>query len=375
MTLTDDGRRLAVLWDDACLAYRPPDGAYYLESSDLLAVDEPHPERPERLENIRAIVERCLDEYVDWVSVAAADTDQLAAVHQRSYIEQLDATYADEPGYVTGATWVDERMLRAARLAAGAAIQAAERAVTDPDTVPYALVRPGGHHAQPACADGYCLFNNVSLAAEHARRRPEIDRVAIVDWDVHHGNGTQEIFYDRDDVLTLSIHDDHGPWDPVTHPQTGQPAEHGAGDGEGYNVNVPLPGATGDRGYERVFERVVEPIVADFDPDVVIVCAGQDPGIIDPQGRNVVTKAGFKAMARRVAALADEHAAGRYALMQAGGYQLSHLPYATLGVLEGAIGVDTGVDDPYAGWNEQVSCLERTLDSVVDHYAPYWPLS
>ena len=135
----------------------------------------------------------------------------------------------------------------AALASVGMAIQAVD-AVLDGDTpLAYALVRPPGHHAQPARADGYCFFTNIAIAAEHARRRG-VERVAVVDWDVHHGNGTQACFYERADVLTVSLHHDHGSWGP-SHPQTGSPTEIGTGEGTGYNVNVALPLGTGDHGY------------------------------------------------------------------------------------------------------------------------------
>ena len=240
--------------------------------------------------------------------------------------------------------------------------------------MPYACVRPSGHHAQPAQADGFCFFNNVAVAVEHAVATTDVERIAVVDWDVHHGNGTQECFYDRDDVLFVSLHNDHWSWDPAAHPQSGDLDEHGNGDGEGYNLNVPLPPGTGDEGYAAAFNRVVEPVVEAFDPDLLVVSAGQDPGTVDPLGRNVVTKEGFSDLGARARSLAASAADGRLAVVQEGGYQVSHLGYATLGVLEGLLGVETGVEDPFAWLDEDAESASRRLDDVVAHVGEWWAL-
>ena len=372
--MVDSAPQLRVSFDEASLEYRWPDGTYYLPESELLATPEKHPECPERVANIRHIVDRCLDDYVDWEQVEPASRATLEAVHDADYLAEL-AAFRDEPGRISADTWLDEATLTAAYAAAGAAIQAGRQATeTDESVVTYALARPSGHHAQTDRADGLCFLNNVALAAEHAVRRASVDRVAILDWDVHHANGTQEIFYDRDDVLVVSIHNDHGSWDPDTHPQTGAVTEDGAGDGVGYTVNLPLPGGTDDDGYAAAFERIIEPIVESYDPDLLLVSAGQDPGFLDPQGRNLVTKSGFEEMGARARRLARTHADGALAIVQEGGYQQSHLAFATLGVLEGALGVDVDVDDPFTGWSADQSPVYETLEEHRDHLAAHWPV-
>lgn len=366
---------MSVLWDTVFLEHVPPAGEFESTWTGRLAVEEPHPDQPARVQNIKHILEHELDSYCEWEPVSPATRHQLQQVHTPEYIDGLREFCRKGGGRLTAETGANERTYEAARYAAGAAVTAGKRAV-DPEVsaVPYALVRPSGHHAQPAQADGYCFFNNAAVATEAVRTTPGIDRVAILDWDVHHGNGTQEVFYDRDDVLFVSLHNDHGSWDPDAHPQTGAVEEHGKGPGEGYNVNVTLPPGTGDRGYELAFDRVVAPIVAAFAPDLVLVSAGQDPGAVDPLGRNVMTKAGFATLGARVAGLAQEHADGQLAVLQEGGYQLSHLAYATLGVFEGMLGVDTGVDDPFDWLDEDIDSTRRALGDVADHYGAYWDL-
>lgn len=271
----------------------------------------------------------------------------------------------------------NEKSYEAATRAAGAAVTAAEQAVDGGiSDVPYALVRPSGHHAQPEEIDGYCYFNSVAVAVEQLQQTGLTDRVAVIDWDVHHGNGTQEIFYDRDDVLFVSLHADHRSWGEW-HPQTGLPEEIGTGAGEGYNINIPLPHGSGDQNYVYAFRNIIEPIIADYSPDTIIVSAGQDPGLLDPLARNLVTMNGFEQLGSIVRSLAESHADGHLALVQEGGYQPSHLPYLTLGVLMGALNTETNVtDDPYDLWHDE------NLDNAVERihecgskFATYWPLT
>ena len=364
---------LSVYYDDVFLAHDPPGGAFVLPPHDWLAVEEPHPDRPARIENVRHAIGEAFGDLVRWESVEPATREQLERVHDPDY---LDAFEAASPGdRLTPETGVGEGTVEAAQHAAGAAVSAAGRALASaPDEVVYAPVRPSGHHAQPATADGFCYLNNVAVAAADALATTRADRVAIVDWDVHHGNGTQAAFYGREDVLVVSLHNDFGSWGPH-HPQSGGVEESGEGDGEGYTVNVPLPPGTGDRGYAHAFDRIVEPVLSEYDPDLLLVSAGQDPGFLDPMGRNVVTTAGFVELGRRVRALADGCAGGALAMIQEGGYQQSHLAFATVGALEGALGVETGVREPFFPLEENYQPAERWVEEARRAHAEHWPLS
>ncbi|QHS16053.1 class II histone deacetylase [haloarchaeon 3A1-DGR] len=367
-------RTATAFWHDSFLAHDHPAGENEAEWTGRLAYREPHPDRPERMRNVNRILRTEIPDRIEWVEPEPATRDQLTRTHEPSYLEELRAFCEQGGGRLTAETGANEHTYRAARHAAGAARSAAEHALSTPDDdVPYALVRPSGHHAQPDRADGFCYLNNVAVAADHVLATRDVDRVAVVDWDVHHGNGTQECFYDREDVCVVGIHNDHRSWDPEHHPQTGNLDEVGTGDGTGYNVNVPLPPGTGDEGYELVLDRIVAPVLEAYDPDLLLVSAGQDPGTVDPLGRNVVTKAGFETLGARIAALADAHAGGNLAIVQEGGYQVSHLAYATLGVLEGALGIDSDVADPLAWIDEDVDSARRAVADAVDHHAEFWP--
>jgi len=366
---------ITAYWDDSFVVHEPPAGEFEAEWTGRLAKREPHPDRPERLLNVRAILRTELAEYVSWEPALPATDEQLHRVHTPDHVAEFEAFCAAGGGRLTAETGANEASARAARHAAGAAAAAATHALdAGLEDVPYACVRPSGHHAQPAQVDGFCFYNNAAVAAEEALLADTVDRVAIVDWDVHHGNGTQEVFYDRPDVLTISLHNDHWSWDPEAHPQTGDVDEHGAGAGEGYNLNVPLPPGTGDEGYAHAFDRLVEPVVEAFDPDFLVISAGGDAGTVDPLGRNVLTKPGFEELGRRARKLAADAADGRLALIQEGGYQVSHLPYATLGTLEGVLGLDSDVEDPFAWLGEDVDSARRRIDEVVAHYDRWWPL-
>jgi acetoin utilization deacetylase AcuC-like enzyme len=201
--------------------------------------------------------------------------------------------------------------------------------------------RPPGHHAEPDRAIASTYLNNLACGAERALARGA-ERVAIVDWDVHVGNGAERIFWDRDDVLAVSLHQQD--WYPA---HAGAVGATGGPRAEGCTVNVALPPATTDAGYLLAFDAIVAPIVRRFRPDLILVAAGQDPSAFDPTGRMLVSAAGFRALAARVAALADEIADGRVVVSTEGGYSPVYNPFCLLGVLEGLAGEDGGVTDPW----------------------------
>jgi len=368
-----DPSTLSVFYDPVFLEHRPPDGAFDHPPDDRLAVSEPHPDRPERIENIRRMIERELADHTTWRSVTPASRDQLERVHDPAYLDSLRDLAAQGGGRLIATTAVSERTYDAAEHAAGAAFEAARYAHEyGLGEVPYALVRPSGHHAQPAQADGYCYVNNVAVAAAGLIAIGRARRVAIVDWDVHPANGTQECFYDRDDVLAVSLHNDYGAWGP-NHPQENSLTEVGDGTGEGYTVNVPLPPGTGDGGYTEAFERVVKPVVAEFDPGCLLVSAGQDPGQVDPNGRNLVTMAGFRDLGRRVREIAARSDAG-LALVQEGGYGISSLAYDTLGVLCGATGIETDARDPFDLLAEYRPPASKWIEDAVEAHDQFWSI-
>jgi acetoin utilization deacetylase AcuC-like enzyme len=262
-----------------------------------------HPDTPRRLEVL-------LDSIEDWSQTGPASATDVQRCHTPEYVARIRSV--DEPTWLDGDTIASGTTYEAALLAAGAAISAAEQGG-------FALVRPPGHHALPDAAMGFCIFNNVAIAARHSQATRGIGRIAIIDWDVHHGNGTQAIFWDDPSVLFVSLHE----W--PFYPGTGGPSEQGE-----TTLNVPLPAGSGDEEYERAFDDVVEPAVRAFEPELVLVSAGFDAHREDPLANMNVTDDGFRELARRSAALAP-----RFGAVLEGGYNLSTLPRLVAAALEG----------------------------------------
>ena len=234
-------------------------------------------------------------------------------------------------------------------LAAGAAVQAVDAVLAGDAPAAYCLVRPPGHHASRGASDGYCHCNNTAVAA--ARAAAAGHRTCVIDVDVHHGNGTQSIFYDRADELTASIHQYMGAWDEGTaHPETGGAEEVGVGAGRGANVNVPLDLGAGDAAHLAAFDSIVAPAVAAFAPSFVVCALGVDGSQFDPNGRMALTMRGYFDLGRRVRDLAAAHAGGRLVVLQEGGYAPCYAAYCVHAFLEGAAGVEAPLlADPLAG--------------------------
>ncbi len=368
MTATID-----VFWHDDALLHDTGSGVFEHPPSPLLAEPELHPENAVRVLNMKAILERGpLAEHVRWRAGRHATIEELTLVHDPDYVESIRRFCADGGGVLLWSTTVSEGSWAAALAAAGTTLAAVEAVLEGGSRVAYALVRPPGHHAQPAQADGYCLFSNVALAAEHARRSG-VERVAILDWDVHHGNGTQECFYERDDVLTVSFHMRHGAWGP-SHLQTGAPDEVGRGRGKGFSVNIELPAGTGDGGYLRAFEQVVAPIVDRFEPGILLVACGQDANQFDPNGRQCVSMAGFRSLGEAARELAERHCGGRIVLAQEGGYARTYSAFCLHATLAGVLGVETALEDPCAYLPDEPSHADEEIAAIRAVLAPYWGL-
>ena len=297
-----------------------------------------HPENKERL---AAILNRVKNDnlVVELITPQPATLDQLTTIHGRRYIDQVKAICEQGGGYLDADTILSERSYDAALMAAGGTIAAVD-AVLDGFNTAFALVRPPGHHAMPNRGMGFCIFNNVAIATKHAQSKG-IERVLIVDWDVHHGNGTNAIFYTDKSVMYFSTHQS------PHYPGTGRATEVGSEGAEGTKVNVPLPSGTGDEGYIQVYRELLMPIALEFEPDMVLVSAGQDAHRNDPLGGMKLTSNGFGAIAGVVKEIADKCCYGRIALTLEGGYNLeaqAESIVAELKAFQGQVPSTSGID-------------------------------
>ena len=369
---------LDVFWHDACLGHDPGTGLWELAGNwPWLDVPEQHPENPARLRTFRtALLRGPVARHLRWRQGRMAEVAELGMVHETDYLADLQqACSGPDRVAVEDNTVVGPGSWPAILAAAGTSLAAVEAVLAGDSRTAYALVRPPGHHAQPAAADGYCLVNNPALVAARARR--DGLRVAVVDWDVHHGNGTQEVFYADPDVLTVSLHMRHGPWG-ANHPQTGAPDEIGAGPGAGYNANVELSLGAGDRAYERALTEVVEPLLRAFRPDLLVCASGFDGSTFDPNGRHNITATGYRAIGAWAARTAADLTEGRLVVTQEGGYLRGYSALCLHSLVEGLVGVEgTLLEDPLAYLPDDSALHpERTdadLAAVRAALAPYWP--
>ncbi len=275
-----------------------------------------HPDKPERLEAIVAQLEKKgLMGRLRRIDPSPAPLESLAAIHTREYVAEVERACREGRPFLHSAdTPICPDSYQTALLAAGGVLSAVDAVMTGQVRNAFCAVRPPGHHALSDKAMGFCLFNNVAIGVRYVQSKYNVKKVLIVDWDVHHGNGTQAAFYADPSVLYFSVH--QYPF----YPGTGAEAEKGAGRGDGYTLNVPLPSGSGDDDYVRVFEEILRPRALDFAPDFVIISAGFDAHENDPLGSMKVTAGGYVNITRIVKGIAEQCCGGRIVSVLEGGY-------------------------------------------------------
>ncbi len=277
-----------------------------------------HPERPDRLVAVSAAIDARSDA-LGHLRPRAATPEEILWVHERAHLDRVAEAARRGPAHMDADTFVSPESFEVALLAAGGAIDLA-RAVARGELVSgLAAVRPPGHHAEVGRAMGFCLFNNVAIAARAVQQEEGVERVLVLDWDVHHGNGTQHFFDEDPSVAYVSTH--QFPY----YPGSGDFGERGRGRGQGATLNVPLPAGCGDAEYVAVLQRLLVPFARSFRPDLLLVSAGFDAHRDDPLAAMNVTGAGFAAMAAIVRSLAEDLCGGRVAFVLEGGYALTGL--------------------------------------------------
>jgi acetoin utilization deacetylase AcuC-like enzyme len=297
-----------------------------------------HVECPERLETAMQVLrERGLLDHLVEVRPTPMPMEHLLAVHHEHYVKLVREIAERGGGNLDPDTYLNHRSFEVALLAAGGLLNLVQAILDGEVTNGFALVRPPGHHALPGRGMGFCLFNNIAISARYALEHKGLSRILIADFDLHHGNGTQEMFYDTGEVLYFSTHQ------YPHYPGSGHWSEIGEGDGKGYTVNVPLPAGVGDEGYERVFDEVLYPLAERYSPQLILVSVGYDAHWADPLGMMQLSTTGYAYLASVLKEMAEDLCDGRLAFTLEGGYDLRAVPHSIAATLQTLLGDE--IDD------------------------------
>jgi acetoin utilization deacetylase AcuC-like enzyme len=286
-----------------------------------------HPERPERIQVLLDLANALDREKFNLLAPRAATRAELEGIHEPEHVRLVESTSSRNHYALDGDTITCRDSFAVSVLAAGGFLRLLDSMAAKESSSGFALVRPPGHHASFRRAMGFCLFNTIAIGAAYLKKQYGAKRILIVDWDVHHGNGTQDCFYDDPSVLFISTH--QYPF----YPGTGAINEVGAGPGEGYTINIPLPAGCSDQEYMEVFQHIVVPAAENFQPEWILVSAGFDPHQRDPLGGMRVTEEGFAGMAGALSSVAKRFSEARIALTLEGGYDLAGLRNSAAAVL------------------------------------------
>ncbi len=302
--------------------------------------EEDHPESPERLREImRVLKDSALLPRLKPIDPIQATDAQIVSVHTAQHLQRVKEIVGRGGGHFDSDTYANARSLDAARLAAGAVVRAVDAVMAGEVDNAFALVRPPGHHATRTRAMGFCLFNNIAIGAQHALDQHHLERVLVADYDVHHGNGTQDIFYRTPRVLYFSTH--QYPY----YPGTGNWTDIGEGAGEGFTINVPLAPGVGDEGYQRIFDDLLYPAAERYRPQLVLVSVGYDAHWRDPLAMENLSLAGYASLAKTMAELARDFCNGRLVYVLEGGYDLEVCASGVANTFHALLG-DTEISDP-----------------------------
>ncbi|MCD5390524.1 histone deacetylase [candidate division NPL-UPA2 bacterium] len=284
-----------------------------------------HPENAKRLTCImRALEKEKIKEYLVNIPPRRATLEEIESVHQTDYINEVDSLCREGGGHLDADTYTSASSFQVALLAAGGVLAAVQAVIEGRVENALALVRPPGHHAEPGRGMGFCIFNNAAIAARYAQQEHGLKRVLIIDWDIHHGNGTQNVFYDDPSVLYVSFHQS------PHYPGTGSTEEKGEGQGKGYNMNFPLPPGSGGQDYLNIFHKTLIPKALEFNPEIVLISAGFDGHREDPLAGMNLGEEDFARFTDLTVDIAEKTCQGRIVSVLEGGYNLEALPRCVL---------------------------------------------
>ena len=368
--MTAQALRTGFWWDERCFWHS---GGNYAFLAPVGGLVQPLaagglPESPETKRRLKNLLEVTgLIKKLAVSSAPEATEEELLRVHPRDYLCEFKRLSDAGGGELGERTPFGRGGYELAALSAGLAIAALRSVLSAEQTNAYALSRPPGHHCLPAKPMGFCLLANIAIAIEAAFTERRAGRIAVVDWDVHHGNGTEAIFYARPDVLTISLHQENN------YPRDSGAADaRGSGKGEGYNINVPLPPGAGHAAYIHAFEKIVLPALGRYRPDAIVVACGYDASGIDPLSRMLATSETFAAMTGMIKAAADDLCSGKLLLVHEGGYSEAHVPFCGHAVIATLAGSSIAAADPFSprlAYQQPNARLEGWQKGIVDEIA------
>lgn len=369
-------KKTGFICDEKYFWHNAGTGALFMPQGGYIQSDESseNPETKRRFKNLLE-VSGLMDNLIQ-LKPRYATTEEVGYYHPQSYIKKVKELSDKGYGDAGSLAIVGKDSYEIALLSVGGALTAVEAVVKGELDNAYALTRPPGHHAEADQGMGYCIFNNVVIAAEYARKVLGLERIMIIDWDVHHGNGTESAFYDDPNVLFFSLHQER-----LYPAGRGNVEDVGTGEGLGKNVNIPLPAGTSNAGYMYALNEIVGPIATEFKPQLILISSGQDAGLFDPLARMMLTMDGFRQMTKFMVDLADKLCEGKLVACHEGGYSAAYVPFCSLAIVEELNGTRTGVEDPFVEgfkdlpFEELFEHQKASLDKVIEEQSKYWSLS
>jgi acetoin utilization deacetylase AcuC-like enzyme len=370
--------KLGFVSDELCFWHDPGNYALMLKPTGFIEPYNRHIENADPKRRFLNLLNTTgLLAQMETISARDATLPELTRIHTPEYVLRVQHIAASGGGDTGTGAPISSNGWDVARRSAGCALSAVDAVMLGQATAAYALTRPPGHHAEPDGGKGFCVFSNAALAAEHAIQHYGLKRVAVVDWDVHFGNGTQKSFEARADVLTLSIHQQAG----YLHVR-GEADELGVAGGLGYNYNIALPPGCGFGAYRESFEKIILPALEAFRPELIVIACGYDAGRFDPLGRMLLDGVAFRWMTQAIMDVARRHAQGRLVLTHEGGYCPVSVPFFGLAVLEELAGIKTEAQCPFTPQHDlmpgqklmsyQASLIQELSDGFKAVQDKYW---
>lgn len=337
-------KKTGFVWDESVFWHNVGSGALFLPAGGWVEAYTPS-DAPDGKRRTKNLLDRTgLINKLEVLQPRPATREEVQTYHTPEYLDKVK-TFSETTGGDTGELApVGPGSYEIALVSAGMGLSAIDAVMQGTISNAYCLNRPVGHHAEASRGRGFCVFNNVVIAAKYARQKYGLKRIMILDWDVHHGNGTEDAFYSDPDTLFFSLHQYN------YYPENrGMITDVGKDEGRGFTVNIPLPAGSGDATYLYAMNKMVVPIADQFKPELVLISAGQDPNLFDALGRMQVTPAGFGEFTSLAKGIAERNCNGRLVALQEGGYSPAYVPFCTLRIIEVLSGLDSGANNPFEG--------------------------